>query len=101
MIINNDNSINLNAKQARGKTPTPANGSEPQANSTPASRSGEQVVLSQEAQSASRLQANMGNIPDVNLERVAQLRQAISEGRFEINPERIAENLINQEQLLG
>lgn len=30
-----------------------------------------------------------------NTQKVAEIRQAISEGRFQINPERIAEGLIN------
>lgn len=30
-----------------------------------------------------------------NAQRVAEIRQAISEGRFQINPERIADGLIN------
>jgi negative regulator of flagellin synthesis FlgM len=58
------------------------------------------VVISAEAQNLSRLQAKIKALPDVNLERVAALKQAIAEGRFHINPERIAENMLNQEELL-
>lgn len=59
------------------------------------------VVLSQEAQTLGRLQAKINSSPDVDLEKVAEIRRAISEGRFEINPERIAENMLNQNDLLG
>ncbi len=59
------------------------------------------VVLSSEAQGLVRLQAKISNLPDVNLDRVAAIKQAIAEGRFEINPERIAENMLKQDELLG
>lgn len=61
----------------------------------------DQVVLSQEAQTLGRLQAKINSSPDVDLEKVAEIRRAIAEGRFEINPERIAENMLNQNDLLG
>lgn len=59
------------------------------------------VVLSQEAQSLGRLEDKINSLPEVNSERVAEIRQAIAEGRFQINAERIAENLLNQDELLG
>ena len=36
-----------------------------------------------------------GAEPAFNSEKVAEIRQAISEGRFQINPERIADGLIS------
>ena len=59
------------------------------------------VVLSPEAQNLTRLQTKISSLPDVNLDRVAAIKQAIAEGRFEINPERIAENMLKQDELLG
>jgi negative regulator of flagellin synthesis FlgM len=49
---------------------------------------GSQVEISR---SASKLQAT-GEVYDA--ERVAEIRQAIAEGRFQINPERIADGLL-------
>lgn len=77
----------------------PANVSSQQA--TAKSSSGDKVQLSQEAQKLGQLQARINASPDVNLEKVNEIRSAIAEGRFEINPEKIAENLLNQEELLG
>ena len=65
------------------------------------SSSKDNVVLSQEAQSLSRLQAKISGSPDVDLDRVAAIKQAIAEGRFEINPERIAENMLKQDELFN
>lgn len=59
------------------------------------------VVLSQQAQSMNRLGEAVAELPEVDSERVASLKQAISEGRFEIDAERIAENMLNQDDLLG
>lgn len=102
MVIDINNSINTNGPRGRNtgvaasgdKTPVtehpgkPANGKE-------------NVVLSQEAQNLNRLQAKISNMPDVDMNRVAAIKQAIAEGKFEINAERIAENMLNQDELLG
>lgn len=106
MVIDTNN-INATggANSARGRTATPAvtTGTKTQTNTAPeavAADSKSNVVLSAEAQNLGRLQAKISSLPDVNLERVAAIRQAIAEGRFEINPERIAENMLNQDELL-
>lgn len=54
---------------------------------------GEQVKLSAAAQI-------QDSAPPVNSSRVAEIKQAIAEGRFRINPEAIAERLINTSQEL-
>lgn len=41
------------------------------------------------------LNAVSGSEAAFNSQKVAEIRQAISEGRFQINPERIADGLIN------
>jgi negative regulator of flagellin synthesis FlgM len=61
----------------------------------------DKVMISPEAQNLSRLQAKINLLPEINLERVAAIKQAISEGRFEINPERIAENMLNHDELFN
>lgn len=54
---------------------------------------GEQVDLSS---LAARLQeASAAGTAEVDSARVAEIKQAISEGRFQINPERIADGLID------
>lgn len=103
MNFNTNNSLDsVSAKSTRSK---PSTNSAPEAKapaSTPApsGNAGDQVVLSQEAQTLGRLQSKIDSAPDVNLDKVAEIRRAIAEGRFEINPERIAENMLNQD-LLG
>ncbi len=64
-------------------------------------RAPDEVSLSQEARSMNALRNRIDDLPDVDEDKVAAIRQAISEGRFEINAERIAENLLRQDELLG
>lgn len=60
----------------------------------------DQVVLSEQAQGLQKLQASLNDLPEVDSDRVKAIRQAIAEGKFEINAERIAENLLKQDDLL-
>lgn len=106
-MINTNNSLDsVNAKGARSKpVTTPAADAKTTEAKAPQSSTAktpsDQVVLSQEAQTLGRLQSKIDSAPDVNLEKVAEIRRAIAEGRFEINPERIAENMLKQNDLLG
>ncbi|HEX7764835.1 MAG TPA: flagellar biosynthesis anti-sigma factor FlgM [Cellvibrio sp.] len=106
MILNTNNSLDsVNAKGARSKPAAPATTdaktTETKSSPPAAQAAIDQVVLSQEAQTLGRLQSKINSAPNVNLEKVAEIRRAIAEGRFEINPERIAENMLKQNDLLG
>lgn len=104
MVIDiNNNGVNTNGLRSRSgnvaatpgeKTPPPATTGKP-------AGAKDNVVLSQEAQNLHKLQAKISSMPDVDAERVASIKKAIAEGKFEINAERIAENMLNQEKLLG
>ena len=61
----------------------------------------DRVALSSRGQSLNRLEENLANTPDVDTARVDSIKQAIAEGRFEVDAERIAQNILNQEDLLG
>jgi negative regulator of flagellin synthesis FlgM len=105
MNFNTNNTLDtVGTKGARSK-PVAPNAPEtktPASDAAPAGKgAGDKVVLSQEAQTLGRLQTKINSSPDVDLEKVAEIRRAIAEGRFEINPERIAENMLNQNELLG
>lgn len=48
------------------------------------------------------LQKAVANTPVVNIDRVKEIKQAIAEGRFKIDPEKIADSLLeNVKQMLG
>lgn len=69
--------------------------------SAPTSEGRNNVVLSSEAQDLSRLQERISSAPEVNTERIAEIKQAITEGRFSINPERLAEAMLKYDDLLA
>jgi negative regulator of flagellin synthesis FlgM len=105
MNFNTNNTIgsgDTKSTRSRNSAPVVESVQPAPVNSQPAIKtSSDQVLLSQEAQKLGQLQAKINASPDVNLEKVNEIRKAIAEGKFHVNPERIAEALLNQEELLG
>ncbi len=62
--------------------------------STPNPGKGDQVQLSPLSSQLQAIESSMANSPVVNSERVAEIRQAISEGRFKVNPDVVADSLL-------
>jgi negative regulator of flagellin synthesis FlgM len=61
----------------------------------PATAGSEQVDLSSLSASLQEASAAIADTPVIDVARVAEIKQAISEGRFQINPERIADGLLD------
>lgn len=103
MVIDTNNINSSGSARNRSIPAAPTTPAKPQAAPVETAVAGKKdnVVLSPEAQNLTRLQAKINVLPDVNLDRVAAIKQAIAEGRFEINPERIAENMLKQDELLN
>lgn len=59
------------------------------------------VILSGEAQALQRLEAKINGSPEIDSARVAKIKEAIANGSFEINADRIAERMLNSDDLLG
>lgn len=55
------------------------------------------VSLSPEAQTLGRVEQAMKKSPDVNEAKVAAIRQALAEGRYQVNSDRIAERMLAQD----
>lgn len=55
----------------------------------------EQVAISPLSARLQEISASMASSPSFNAERVAEIKQAIAEGRFSVNPERIASGLLD------
>ncbi|MGL4938928.1 flagellar biosynthesis anti-sigma factor FlgM [Shewanella sp.] len=88
------NSEQINSAQAEQVT----------AKSTPAQsmpvQKGDSVVITAQAQQLQGAQAKMASLPEVDLKKVAEIKQAIAEGRYKIDPEKLAANIASFEAQL-
>lgn len=100
MVIDINNNFSSSAARHRNTAPVAGKDAPAQAEAPPAKGGKDQVVISEQAQGLRKLQASIGDLPDTDSNRVSALRQAIADGKFEINAERIAENMLNQDALL-
>ena len=56
----------------------------------------DQTSFSSDSMSATSLQARAMQTPDIRQDRVAALKDAISKGQYKIEPEKIAESMLNE-----
>lgn len=86
-----ESSVKSVAPKPTGGTSRPAAG----AKSNASAANGPQVELSSVATHLQQAGQVGATSETFNAEKVAEIRQAIAEGRFQINPDRIADGLIN------
>ena len=86
-----DNSIKSVGTSAVG-----GSGSRPgkDASSAPGSGTGDRVQLSPLASQLQAIESGMANSPVVDSARVAEIRRAIADGRFKVNPDAVADHLL-------
>jgi negative regulator of flagellin synthesis FlgM len=84
-------------ERVRVSTPVNSGGSDPAA-SAPA---GDSVHITESARTLASLSQAVSASPDVDLNKVSAVQQAIGAGVYRINPERIADSMLQVERDLG
>ncbi|KVW99935.1 flagellar biosynthesis anti-sigma factor FlgM [Shewanella frigidimarina] len=59
------------------------------------------VSITSQAQQLQSAQTKMASLPEVDQKKVAEIKQAISEGRYKVDPEKLAANIASFEAELG
>lgn len=80
----------LPAAATEGRTPA----AKPADSAQPSATSGTSVHLGASAAQLQGMESSMANSPLVNAAKVAEIKQAISEGRFQVNSGIVADSLI-------
>jgi len=71
------------------------------ANADKSNDGSESVQITGTARQLADLDQHVRTLPDVNEEKVAQLRSAIEQGTYQVRPQHIAEQLMSLERSLG
>lgn len=58
---------------------------------------GDSVVITAQAQQLQGAQTKMASLPEIDQKKVADIKQAIAEGRYKIDPEKLAANIAHFE----
>lgn len=64
------------------------------ATSSSGASSGPRVQLSSLGSQLAEIEASLANVPVVDTQKVEEIKQAISDGRFKVNPDVIADKLL-------
>ncbi|MBY5922075.1 flagellar biosynthesis anti-sigma factor FlgM [Ferrimonas balearica] len=67
----------------------------------PARPAGDAVVLTEQAQQLARAESNLANATGIDQGKVDAIKQAIAEGRYHVDPERLAQNITKFENELN
>lgn len=97
--ININNPASVLGTVQRGMTGTASNAAERKAaEALPTQSSADRVSVTSEAARLQEIEEQLLAVPEVNSQKVAEIKAQIAAGTFEINPQRIAEKLISFER---
>lgn len=67
----------------------------------PSAPAGSSALITDQARQLATLEQALQSLPAIDEARVAEIRLAIQDGRYQVDPERIADKLLRLEQELG
>ncbi|MBY5992925.1 flagellar biosynthesis anti-sigma factor FlgM [Ferrimonas balearica] len=73
----------------------------PQSSAAPAKPAADAVVLTEQAQQLSRAESGLADATGIDQAKVDAVKQAIAEGRYHVDPERLASNITKFENELS
>ncbi len=73
----------------------------PSASPAPSQGSPDEVQLSNEAKTLQSLADKVNQLPEINIERVEQIKAALENGEYQIDNLILADKILNTEALLG
>ena len=79
------------AKSAEAQTP---------AAPAPTTQKGDSVSITAQAQQIQNVQTKMADLPEIDQKKVDEIKAAIAEGRYKIDPEKLATNIATFENEL-
>jgi negative regulator of flagellin synthesis FlgM len=89
------------ASKADGNAKTDKNATSSSHSASGNTVAGDTVTLTSSANNLKALEAKIASQPEIDSQRVNEVKQAIDEGRYEVNPERVADSLIAIENQLS
>ncbi len=101
MTIKIGNYQNRPVQAGTEKKVTQAGGESSQSPAEASAASGSPVQITGQARQLASLEQAVQALPIVNEARVAEIRDAIEEGRYQVDAERVADKLLRSEQELG
>ncbi|GAA4890619.1 flagellar biosynthesis anti-sigma factor FlgM [Ferrimonas pelagia] len=72
----------------------------PQAEAQPHTHKGDEVVLTEQAQQLKRAEASLASATGIDQAKVDSIKAAIAEGRYHVDPEKLADNIARFESEL-
>lgn len=96
---NNVNSSNSATSKTRQGQVRASENTASNASSKPVTGNSDNVSLSDAGQSLNRLEAAVANVPEVNAERVAEIKAALEKGQYQVDAYTLAGKMLAQDDL--